>query len=699
MAIQVTCPSCQSTYQLGDNLQGKNVRCKKCGEVYRIGVAASPPPRPVVFESADSGKGIQPVAIGRASPPTAAPRIIDEDFHQEPSRQGSSTLKILLIIFGCLAGVGVLVCSGIVYLGYQASKATREKFEEIQANVEANAPAPVVDVSMRPPANLDEALEYLRDANVSKRRAGAQWVARKPRDQARQDEVARALLPLLGDSNNQVRLAAVKALATWATRDQAPALLDVLNDDELSAGERRQIAIQTLGRLKDDRAIDPLAQRLTHFFDREHAAKALQDMGPVAEGAVVKFYHHPDNATRESARRILKSYQTKEDVILIQSIQDLKGPDFEYRKIVAQWLCQTPPNEQRRKEVAEGLSPLLNDGRPDVRLVGLKALTVWGTADTVSAIIRAVDDDSNDVRQLAIQTLIRLKDLRGAEAIAGRLTNFFDRELATRALQDMGPAAEKVVVKYYHHKDNDVRDRARRLLQEYHTQPGMILDQTALDLKSGEKSTRVACAEWLTHQQQVKANRQAVAAALETLLTDSDPNVRKVGMKALCKWASKDNVPALIQVLKDNETPLGTGEMGKLAMQTLGEIKDERGVAPVATQLLNFFDREEAARVLIAMGPMVEKIVLTGLTNQDAAVRKLVCLILAEVGTKASLSPLKRTARNESDQKVAGAALIAVSAINARAAAAEKQDKGTKPAPAKDAKPDKPADKNAPKQP
>src|SRR5262249_15555979 len=159
----------------------------------------------------------------------------------------------------------------------------------------------------------------------------------------------------------------------------------------------------------------------------------------------------------------------------------------EHRKTVALWLCQTSVNEPRRKEIVEALHPLLADGTPEVRLNGLKALAVWGTSENVPVIIRAVDDDSNEVRQTAIQTLVRLKDPRGAEAIAGRLTNFFDRDLATRALQDMGPAAEKVVGRFYHHKDQDVRERARRLLQEYNTSPSVIMEQTAASLKSPEK--------------------------------------------------------------------------------------------------------------------------------------------------------------------------------------------------------------------
>jgi hypothetical protein len=101
---------------------------------------------------------------------------------------------------------------------------------------------------------------------------------------------------------------------------------------------------------------------------------------------------------------------------------------------------------------------------------------------------------------------------------------------------------------------------------------------------------------------------------------------------------------------------------------------------------------------LVAMGPMGEKYVILGLTEPDPLVRKLVCAILAEVGTKASVTALKRTARGDLDGTVAAAALLAANAITARTGAAEKKEKESKSdsGPAKDAKPEKPADKNAP---
>ena len=158
MAIQVTCPNCQSTYLLSDALQGKNVRCKKCGEAFRIAGGSPPPARPVVLRPAVTPEeirgGIQASPARLRNPPTfAEPVRSEEDYIAKSPRHGNSTLKILMIVFGSLAALAVVVCGGIVYLGYQTSKAAKEKSEEIRANVEANAPVAAKDAKPEKPAD------------------------------------------------------------------------------------------------------------------------------------------------------------------------------------------------------------------------------------------------------------------------------------------------------------------------------------------------------------------------------------------------------------------------------------------------------------------------------------------------------------------------------------------------------------------
>ena len=158
MAIQVTCPNCQSTYLLSDALQGKKVRCKKCGEAFRIAGGSAAPAPPVVLRPAiapeEIRRGIQLSPTKRRnSPPFVEPVRSEEDYIAKSPRHGNSTLKILMIVFGSLAALAVIACGGIVYLGYQTSKAAKEKSEEIRANVEANAPVAAKDAKPEKPAD------------------------------------------------------------------------------------------------------------------------------------------------------------------------------------------------------------------------------------------------------------------------------------------------------------------------------------------------------------------------------------------------------------------------------------------------------------------------------------------------------------------------------------------------------------------
>lgn len=74
MSIRAECPACGASYKLRDELAGKRVRCKECGDTFAVG--------------------------GRAR------RAADED--AAPGR-ASSGAPVALIIAGCVVGVLVLV--------------------------------------------------------------------------------------------------------------------------------------------------------------------------------------------------------------------------------------------------------------------------------------------------------------------------------------------------------------------------------------------------------------------------------------------------------------------------------------------------------------------------------------------------------------------------------------------------------------
>src|SRR2546430_2337639 len=95
MPLAATCPHCRTAHRLGDDLDGRLIRCKSCREPFRVG-------------------GDRP----------------DEEYDDEPpprrrrSRSTSSTLVPLLVIGGLL-GVGLLIIggAGIWYVASRTSKA------------------------------------------------------------------------------------------------------------------------------------------------------------------------------------------------------------------------------------------------------------------------------------------------------------------------------------------------------------------------------------------------------------------------------------------------------------------------------------------------------------------------------------------------------------------------------------------------
>jgi HEAT repeat protein len=216
--------------------------------------------------------------------------------------------------------------------------------------------------------------------------------------------------------------------------------------------------------------VAPVAQRLTSPVDRQQAGRSLQAMGPMAEREVAKYLDNPDRAVREEAVRVLKGLGSKENVELSLALADLKSADAKRRQDAARRLEKMPVDNERRKEVAQALEALLEDtapgGGPDL---AAKALVVWATKDNVPALIKALDHQSAGVRHPALEALGKLKDERSVEPVARRLTQGADRTQAVKALQALGPPAEKEALKYLQAQDKAVRIAACHVLQEVGT--------------------------------------------------------------------------------------------------------------------------------------------------------------------------------------------------------------------------------------
>jgi hypothetical protein len=188
-------------------------------------------------------------------------------------------------------------------------------------------PQPAAPVGNPPPKEpedpdpVNRALKKLRSENLSEQNQGVRLLLVLEPAAKRRAEV----LPILKKIASSPRAFpprgdAVKAIAHWGTKDDAPFLLTLLDDNENAV---REAAIVTLGQWKDARAADPVAQRLVNGHDRPWASQALKELGSAAEKPVTELLRHANADVRLEACRVLRVIATKEShAALVDAAED-----------------------------------------------------------------------------------------------------------------------------------------------------------------------------------------------------------------------------------------------------------------------------------------------------------------------------------------------------------------------------------------
>jgi len=181
----------------------------------------------------------------------------------------------------------------------------------------------MIDVTAKkldiPSADADavtQALFDLKSPSVFTRNAALDRLAATDAND-RREEVLKAVENLLGDFNAFTCQKAIAVYAKWGGKDGVPTLLKLLRHSNLPT---RRAAMDTLANLKDERAVEPIAERLTEIHDLHIASKALQAMGSMAELAVSKYLGNPEFTTRLEACKILKVIGTKASVRPLQAV-------------------------------------------------------------------------------------------------------------------------------------------------------------------------------------------------------------------------------------------------------------------------------------------------------------------------------------------------------------------------------------------
>src|SRR5262249_11660342 len=108
--------------------------------------------------------------------------------------------------------------------------------------------------------------------------------------------------------NPGVRSSMLKALEVWAGKDQVPLLLKWLESDTLP----RRDLIKILGKLKDERAIEPIGKYIKQ--ERKEALAALRDIGPKSEKVLTPLLTDADKKLVADVRKTLQDLGLKTEV-------------------------------------------------------------------------------------------------------------------------------------------------------------------------------------------------------------------------------------------------------------------------------------------------------------------------------------------------------------------------------------------------
>ncbi len=126
----------------------------------------------------------------------------------------------------------------------------------------------------------------------------------------------------------------------------------------------------------------------------------------------------------------------------------------------------------------------------------------------------------------------------------------------------------------------------------------------------------------------------AAQAAVAPYAKHHDYSVRTHAIELLVEIGRPDTVvPVLVEALRDKKTAVRDR-----ALAALGELRDPRGVEPVAEMLGT--NNTSIAASLVAMGPMAEEAVIQRLAHGNVEAVTKACAVLEKIGTEKSVPSL-----------------------------------------------------------
>ena len=395
------------------------------------------------------------------------------------------------------------------------------------------------------------------------------------------------LINALKDSDAGVRLKAAEALGKLADNRAVDPLIEVLRNDE--DRDVRLKAAWALGEIGDARAVDPLSYASVKDADgyvREEAYKVLQKNtiggnknDTRSADPIIEALKDEDQGVRYRAAEALG--QIRNAIAVDPLIEVLRDDEDRDVRLKAAWAL----GQIGDIRTVDPLSyASVKDADGYVREEAYKVLqknTVGGNkvdARSVDPIIGALEDDDQGVRYRAVEALGQIKNVTAVDPLIEVLRNDEDRDVRLKAAWALGEIDDARAVdplSYASVKDADgyVREEAYKVLQK-NTVGGNKVDARSVD---------------------------PIIGALE----DDDQGVRYRAAEALGQIKNVTAVDPLIEVLGNDEDR----DVRLKSAWALGEIDDARAVDPLSYASAKDSDgyvRDEAKKALGKLGVLVE---------------------------------------------------------------------------------------------
>lgn len=178
-------------------------------------------------------------------------------------------------------------------------------------------PAPPTAAETEP---ISAALEGLKSDDLHQRKAALRKLQGTQVDPKRRAEVAKAIAPMLSDSDGFARGDALKTLVTWWTPEVVPDVIKVTQDSQFGV---RWAAYDALGQMPDERSAKACAEGLAGQ-DQGKAKQALKALGPMAEPAVLKMLAGEDRKVVSAACEVLGEIGSAKGAAALQALANHK---------------------------------------------------------------------------------------------------------------------------------------------------------------------------------------------------------------------------------------------------------------------------------------------------------------------------------------------------------------------------------------